>query len=172
LGVTYEVDESVQVQLKSRNFDLGYAPHWGNDKFGIGPMVQYQHLGVQFILNNLTPGAPPPAIINVNVPNNLVLLGLDFDFKPVQQLDVYGRSGWVPCCGGGWHVNQTEFGAKYYIRRNFSILGGFKYDYLKRDFNAPATTVTTELGSATIGPFSAFIKFPGIGPFIGASVRF
>ncbi|HEY6290085.1 MAG TPA: hypothetical protein VI455_00785 [Terriglobia bacterium] len=172
LGVTYVIDTTLQAQLKDKNFEIGYAPRWGNDKFRIGPEIVYGHVGVDFTLTNQTSGAPPPINQSLNIPNNLVLLGIDFDYRPVQQFDVYGRSGWVPCCGGGYHVNETEFGAKYYIRRNFSILGGFKYDYLKRDFNVPATTVTTELGSATIGPFSGFIKFPGIGPFIGASVRF
>jgi hypothetical protein len=99
-------------------------------------------------------------------------MGVDFDYTPVQQLDIYGRSGWIPCCGGGYHGNETEFGAKYYIRRNFSILGGFKYVWLKRDFNAPSTTFTLADQSVTLGPFSGFIKFPGIGPFVGASYRF
>jgi hypothetical protein len=71
-----------------------------------------------------------------------------------------------PPAGGGWHGNETEFGAKYYMRRNFSIPGGFKYQWLKRDFNAPATPETVGEESATLGPFSGFIKFPGIGPFV------
>jgi len=172
LGVTYVIDTTLQTQVNTRQFQLGYAPRWGNDKFRIGPEIEYQRLTVDVTLANLTPGAPPPVTQSVNVPNNIVLLGLDFDYTPVQQFDVFGKSGWIPCCGGGWHENETQLGVKYYIRRNFSLLGGFRYYYLKRDFNAPAQTVTTEEGSITVGPFSGFIKFPGIGPFVGASVRF
>ena len=109
---------------------------------------------------------------SLNVPNNLAIIGFNFDFTPVQQLDVYGKSGWVPCCGGGYHINETEFGAKYYIRRNFSILGGFRYYWIKRDFNAPAQEVTVGDSTVTLGPFSGFLKFPGIGPFVGATYRF
>ena len=87
-------------------------------------------------------------------------------------MDVYGQSGWIPCCGGGWHGNETEFGAKYFIRRNFSILGGLKYYWLKRDFSKPATTATVGEESVILGPFSGFIKFPGIGPFVGATFDF
>ena len=171
-GVTYTVDTTLEAELKNKLFALGYAPRWGNDKFRIGPEIEYQRLSVDMILTNLTPGAPPPAKRELNVPNNILLLGIDFDYMPVQQFDVFGRTGWIPCCGGGWHENETEVGAKYYFRRNFSVLGGFRYYFLKRDFNAPATTITTSAGPVTLGPFSGFIKFPGIGPFVGASFRF
>jgi hypothetical protein len=172
LGVTYVVNTTLQTQLNQNLFTLGYSPRWGNDKFRIGPEFTYQHLGLDFILTNLTPGAPPPIKESLNVPQNMGLVGLNFDYTPVQQFDIYGRSAWIPCCGGGWHGNQTEFGAKYYIRRNFSILGGVRYNWLKRDFNAPATEVTVGDESATFGPFSGYIKFPGIGPFVGATYRF
>jgi len=171
-GVTYAVDTALQAQLNMRLFSLGYAPQWGNDKFRIGPEIVYQHLGVDVTLANLTPGAPPPATQSINVPNNLAIIGLNFDYKPVQQLAFYGRSGWIPCCGGGWHGNQTEFGAKYYIRRNIGIIGGVRYYWLKRDFNLAAQEVTTPEGPVTLGPFSGYIKFPGVGPFVGASFRF
>jgi hypothetical protein len=171
-GVTYTVNTIVKTQLNTNLFSLGYSPQWGNNKFRIGPEVVFQHLSVDVILTNLTPGAPPPIKQEVNVPNFMAIIGLNFDYKPVQQLDVYGRSGWIPCCGGGWHGNQTEFGAKYYVRRNFGILVGFRYYWLKRDFNLAAQEVTTSAGTVTLGPFSGFIKFPGVGPFVGASYRF
>jgi hypothetical protein len=60
-------------------FSLGYAARWCNTKFKIGPEIVYQHLGVEFILGNLTPGAPPPIKQDVNVPNNLAMMGLNFD---------------------------------------------------------------------------------------------
>lgn len=83
---------------------------------------------------------------NVNVPNNILLMGIDFDYTPVRRLGVFGRNRWISCCGGGWHDNESEFGAKHYLRRNFSVLGGFRYYHLKRDFSAVATTVTTGEG--------------------------
>jgi hypothetical protein len=172
LGVDYVVNSTLQAQLNNKLFSLGYAPRWGNDKFRIGPEFEYQRLNVNFVINNLTTGAPPPTHESLSVPNNIMVIGIDFDYMPVQQFDVFGRSGWIPCCGGGWHENETEFGAKYYIRRNFSILGGFRYYYLKRDFSAPANTVTVAGEPVVLGPFSGFIKFPGIGPFIGMSYRF
>jgi hypothetical protein len=171
-GVTYAINTTLQTQLNQNLFSLGYAGRWGNDKFRIGPEVVYQHLGVDFILTNLTPGAPPPIKQSLDVPQNLAVIGLNFDYTPVQQLDIYGSSAWIPCCGGGWHGNETEFGAKYYIRRNFSIMGGVKYVWLKRDFNAPAQEVTVGESTGTVGPFSGYIKFPGIGPFVGATYRF
>jgi len=171
-GVTYAINTTLQTQLNMNLFSLGWAPQWGNDKFRIGPEVVYQHLGVDFILSNLTPGAPPPTKQSLNVPNNLAIIGFNFDFTPVQQLDIYGKSGWVPCCGGGYHINETEFGAKYYVRRNFSILGGFRYYWIKRDFNAPAQEVTVGDETVTLGPFSGYLKFPGVGPFVGATYRF
>jgi hypothetical protein len=107
LGVTYVINSTLQAQLNTKQFELGYAPRWGNDKFRIGPMFEYQRLSVDFTLNNLTTGAPPPAHRSVNFPNNIVLLGIDFDYMPIRQFDVFGRTGWIPCCGGGWHGERN-----------------------------------------------------------------
>jgi len=172
VGNVYVVNTSLQTELKTRSFEMGYAPRWGNAKFRIGPEFVYQRLSVDTILSNLTPNASPPTVVSVNVPNNIVLLGIDFDYAPARRFDLYGHSAFIPCCGGGWHENDSELGAKLYLRRGFSIMGGFKYAYLKKDFNFPATTVPTETGTATVGPFTGAMKIPGIGPFVGASIRF
>jgi hypothetical protein len=172
-GVTYVVGTALKTELNTNLFSAGYSPQWGNEKFRIGPEVVFQRLTVNFKLTNLAPGAPPPITQDVDVPNFMAIIGLNFDYKPVQQLDVYGRSGWIPCCGGGWHGNQTEFGVKYYIRRNIGIIGGIRYYWLKRDFNLPAQNVTGPEGTTvTLGPFSGYVKFPGVGPFVGVSFRF
>jgi hypothetical protein len=172
LGVTYVAAATLQGELNNRAFTIGYAPRWGNDKFRIGPAFWYQRLTVDFILNNLTTGAPPPVHLEQDFPNNVGMIGADYDYMPVHDFDLFGRAGWVPCCGGGYHGNETEFGAKYYFLHNLSIMGGIRYYWLKRDFSAPATTYTVGDQSVTLGPFSGFIKFPGVGPFIGASYRF
>jgi hypothetical protein len=171
-GVTYAVNTALRTELNTNLFSAGYSPQWGSDKFRIGPEFVFQHLAVDVKLTNLTPGAPPPITQEVNVPNFMAIIGVNFDYKPVQQFDVYGRSGWIPCCGGGWHGNQTEFGVKYYIRRNIGIIGGIRYYWLRRDFNLPAQEVTSSEGTFSLGPFSGNIKFPGVGPFVGASFRF
>jgi len=155
-------------ELNTKQFELGYAPRWGNDKFRIGPSFVYERLDVDFKLSNLTPGALPPIVRDVNVPNNVVLIGADFDFTPVHKIDAYGHLGAVPCCGGGWHVFESEFGTKYYFTHHLSIMGGVRYSYLKRDFGIPAT----DIPGSTVGPFSGYVKFPGIGPFVGISGRF
>lgn len=172
LGITYVASATLQAKLNSRLFTIGYAPRWGNDKFRIGPAFWYQHIGVDFILNNLTTGAPPPAHLEEDYPNNAAMLGADFDYTPTHAFDLFGRTGWIPCCGGGYHGNETEFGAKYYFLHNLSILGGIRYYWLKRDFSAAAMTVTTPGGPLMLGPFSGYIKFPGVGPFVGATYRF
>ena len=172
LGTTYTINTGLQVQLQTPSFELGYAPRWGNDKFRIGPEIVYQRLSTNFIITNQTQNAPPPTKVSLNVPNNILLLGVDADYGPVHQFDLYGHAAFIPCCGGGWHETDTEFGAKYYLRRGFSLMGGIKYVYLKNDFNVPATVVMTQGGSISVGPFSGSIKFPGVGPFVGASVRF
>src|SRR5215472_1797766 len=79
LGFSYAVNTTLEAQLNEKLFSLGYSPHWGNDKFGIGPEIVYQHLGFDFILTNLTPGAPPPIKQSLNTPNNLAIMGVDFD---------------------------------------------------------------------------------------------
>lgn len=167
-GRIYVIDSNLQTELKTKQFQLGYAPRWGNDKFRIGPSFAYERLNFDFSLTDLTPGAPPPTTREVSAPNNVFLVGVDFDYLPVDRVDVYGRLGVVPCCGGGWHVLESEFGTKYFFARNISIMGGVRYSYLRRDFDLPATAI----GNTTIGPFSGSIKFPGVGPFVGASWRF
>lgn len=167
-GRTYPVNSVLRPELNTKQFELGYAPRWGNDKFQIGPSFTYEHLGVNFILTDLTPGAEPPITRKVDVPNNLFLIGADFDYTPVKQFDVYGKAAAVPCCGGGWHVFESEFGAKYYFIRSLSLMGGVRYSHFRRDFDLPATVVNGE----TVGPFSGSLKFPGVGPFVGASFRF
>jgi hypothetical protein len=167
-GRIFAVNSTLKAELNTKQFELGYAPRWGNDKFKIGPSVTYEHLGVEFILTDLTPGAPPPIKKDVNVPNNLVLIGADFDYTPVERFDAYAKLGVVPCCGGGWHVFESEFGAKYYFLRSVSVLGGIRYQYFRRDFDVKATTVN----GTTVGPFHGSLKFPGVGPFVGASFRF
>jgi hypothetical protein len=167
-GTIYLVNSTLKSELSTKQFELGYAPRWGNDKFRIGPSITYERLNVNFILTNLTPGAPPPARRELAVPNNVVLIGADFDYRPVNRFDAYGKLGAVPCCGGGWHVFESEFGVKYYFTRRLGLIGGVRYSYLKRDFNVPATVVN----NVTAGPFSGFLKFPGVGPFVGATFRF
>ncbi|HXJ91743.1 MAG TPA: hypothetical protein VMT20_02540 [Terriglobia bacterium] len=167
-GTIYIVNSTLNADLKTTEWVVGYAGRWGNEKFKIGPYGTLGRLTTNFTLTNLTANAPPPITKSVNYPNLIGTLGVDFDYTPVQQFDFYGRLGANPCCGGGWHVFESEFGAKYYFRRNLSVLGGIRYDYLKRDF----TVAATEVGNTSVGPFSGFLKFPGWGPFVGASFRF
>ncbi len=164
--VVFPAGTTLQAQLKNRSFELAYAPEWGNDKFRIGPMFVYQHLGVDVILKNLTPGAPPPTNVSVNVPNNIFQLGLDFEYTPVKEINAYGHAGFIPCCGGGWHEADTEFGLKYYLARSFSIIGGVRYTYLKRDFAGSITEDSTTVAA------NGSLKWPGVGPFVGATFRF
>ena len=167
-GIIYLIDTTLKAEFKTKQFEMGYAPRWGNDKFKIGPNLTYEHLTVDLILTDLTSGAPPPITRSLNIPNNVLLIGADFEYTPAPQFKAYGHLGAVPCCGGGWHVFESEFGAKYYLTRSFSLLGGVRYQYLKRDFTVRAAVVNNVI----VGPFSGFLKFPGIGPFVGASWRF
>ena len=96
------------------------------------------------------------------------LLGTDFDYTPKRRFDLYGHAGAVPCCGGGWHVFESELGAKYYFAHGLGVMGGVRYSYVKRDWSVPANVV----GGVTIGPFSGFLKFPELGPFAGISWKF
>lgn len=167
-GQTYPINATLKSELKSKSFEIAWSPQWGNDKFRIGPMVAYQHLNVIFTLTNLSPGAQPPITREVPNPNNVVLLGLDFDYAPVKQISLYGFGGAIPCCGGGYHEWDSEFGVKYHLIRELSFTGGLRYAYLKRDFTAGPFTVNAE----SVGPFSGSIKVPGLGPFVGISYRF
>jgi hypothetical protein len=167
-GRLYLRGSTMRTELQTKQFELGYAPRWGNSKFRIGPSFIYERLNVDFSLTDLTPGAPPPIKQAVKVPNNVFLVGFDFDYTPIKLFDIYGHAGAVPCCGGGWHVFESEFGTKYYFARNFSIMGGVRYSYLRYDFELPGISV----GNVTVGPFPGSLKFPGVGPFIGGSWRF
>lgn len=167
-GRLYLRGSTLQTELQTKQFEIAYAPRWGNRKFRIGPSFTYERLNVDFILTDLTPGAPPPIKQDVKVPNNIFLIGVDFDYTPIKLFDIYGHAGAVPCCGGGWHVFESEFGTKYYFARNFSVMAGVRYSYLRRDFELPAISV----GNITVGPFPGSLKFPGVGPFVGGSWRF
>ena len=167
-GTIYIINTTLNAALNTKQFEVGYAPRWGNDTFRIGPSITYERLDVTLTLTNLTPGAPPPIKRSLNVPNNVGLIGVDFDFTPNSKFDAYGRVGVIPCCGGGWHILESEFGAKFYFARHFGVLGGVRYSYMKRDFNVSGTQV----GSATVGQYSGYLKFPGIGPFVGLSCIF
>jgi len=167
-GVPYPINATVRGDLNTKQFEMGYAPRWGNDKFRIGPSITYERLDVSMMVANLTPGAPPPTTTSLSVPNNVLLIGGDFDYIPNNKVDAYGHFGAVPCCGGGWHIFESEWGLKYYFSGHVGIIGGFRYQYMKRDFNVPATVV----GTSTVGPFSGNFKFPGIGPYIGLNCRF
>jgi len=160
-GRIYLVDSTLKTELNTKQFEMGYAPRWGNDTFRIGPSFTYERLDVDFILTDLTPGAPPPIRREVNVPNNVFLVGGDFDYTPTNRIDAYGHLGAVPCCGGGWHVFESEFGTKYFFTRHISVMGGVRYSYLRRDFDLPETAVTSGDQTVTVGPFSGSLKIPG-----------
>ncbi len=161
-GRVYLGDATLKAELKTKQFEFGYAPRWGNEKFKIGPSFAYERLNVDFILSDLSPGAPPPTTKNVNVPNNIFLMGGDFEYTPIQKFKAYGHFGAVPCCGGGWHAFESEVGSKYFLNDTLGIMAGIRYSYFRRDFEATANG-TTANGS---------LKFPGWGPFLGASFRF
>jgi hypothetical protein len=167
-GVIYIINTTLRAELKTKQFELGYAPRWGNDKFRIGPSFTYERLSVGLTLTDLSPNASPPITRSFKVPNNVFLIGADFDYTPVRRFDIYGKAGAVPCCGSGWHVFESELGTKVYFIRSLSLMGGVRYAYLKRDFNVPAFLVN----GVSVGPYSGFLKTPGVGPFVGASYRF
>lgn len=167
LGNLYVVDSTLSAQLKTRQFELAYAPRWGNSKFKIGPAIWYERLGINLALSDVNAGKSPISR-NLNFPNDVALLGADFDYAPDQRFDLYGHAGVVPCCGGGQHIFESEFGAKYSFAHGLGVLGGLRYSYAKQDFSASVSVV----GGETVGPFSGFLKFPEWGPFVGLSWRF
>ena len=167
LGNLYVIDSTLSAQFKTRQFELAYAPRWGNAKFRIGPGFWYERMDVSLALSDVNAGQPP-ITGGLDFPNSIFLLGPDFDYAPKRRFDLYGHAGAVPCCGGGWHVFESELGAKYYFAHGFGVMGGVRYSYVKRDWSVPANVV----GGVTIGPFSGFLKFPEWGPFVGMSWRF
>jgi hypothetical protein len=163
LGETYAIDVHVRDQLKTQSFEVSYSPQWGDDKFKVGPLITYQLLTLKFSLSNLSPGASPPTTRAVSFPNSAVLLGGTFDFTPIHQVEAYGFLGAIPCCGGGWHEFDSEFGLKYHVAQHFSVLGGVRYSYLTRTFNFSLPREHTVAG---------FLRWPGVGPFIGIGLSF
>lgn len=152
------INSNLDLNIKTKDFRLAYSPRWGNDKFRIGPLFEYEHLSVNLNLTNLTPGAPPPINTELNVPNNILNLGYDFDITPSEKVDIYGFLGVIPCCGGGWHGVNTEYGVKFYPAKHFGINAGFRYSNLRFEGTVNGITFTSKLG--------------GIGPLLGATVRF
>jgi len=167
-GQVYAIDTQFKTQVATKSFQAAWSPEWGNDRLRVGPYISYQRLDVDFRLTNETPGAPPPVTRDVPVPNNVAYVGGNFEASPVKQVNIYGWVGAIPCCGGGWHAIDSEVGVKYYVIRSLSVIAGYRYSYLKRDFNLPSSTV----GSVTTPQISGFLKFPGGGPMIGLSYRF
>jgi hypothetical protein len=169
LGDIYLVNSTLKSDLNSKEFKFGYAPRWGNDKFKIGPAIVIGYLDVNVALaaTNITGGGSTVSY-SINVPNPLLTLGADFDYTPNSKFAMYGKAGAVPCCGGGWHVFESEWGAKYFFSHGFGLIGGIKYDHKTRDFSVPARVV----GEQTVGPFSGALKFPNWGPFIGVTWKF
>jgi len=169
LGNIYIVDATLHTQVNTKQFKMGYAPRWGNDKFRIGPAFVFEYLSVDVALSATGPTAGSGTVANsISVPNPLVTIGGDFEYTPNDKIDLYGNAGAVPCCGGGWHVFESEWGAKYFFKHGFGVVGGIKYDHLRRDFNVPASVVN----GVTVGPFSGAFRFPTWGPFVGATFKF
>jgi hypothetical protein len=168
LGNIYIIDSSVTSHMDNKQFKVGYAPRWGNDKFKIGPSFVLERLTLNLGLSDTNAPPTPPAAATLNVPNPAVLIGVDFDYTPNQKIDIYGNAGVVPCCGGGWHIFDSEWGVKYYSAHGFGVMGGVRYSYMRRDFSVPAAVVN----GITAGPFSGSLKFPGFGPFVGVSYKF
>lgn len=152
------INSNLDLNIKTKDFRLAYAPRWGNDKVRIGPLFEYEHLGVNLKLTNLSPNAPPPLTTELDVPNNILNLGFDFDITPSEKVDVYGFLGAIPCCGGGWHGVNTEYGVKFFPVSHFGINGGFRYSNLR--FEGTSNNITFTLRTS------------GIGPFVGATFRF
>jgi hypothetical protein len=167
-GETYPVGASVQTQLHNAKFEVAYTPLWGNDKFRIGPMVTLGDLIVNIKLTGATLSSPTPVSVASDNANFIVTLGFAFEFTPVKQFDLYGHLGAIPCCGGGWTGEESEFGVKYYLARSFSITGGVRQSSLTRSFTAGPTTVNGQ----TFGPVKGSLEWSGVGPFIGATYRF
>jgi len=167
LGNLYVINSTLSAQFQTRQFEIAYAARWGNQKFRIGPGSWCERLDVNLALSDVI-NALPPLKGDLDFPNGVYLLGVDFDYTPDRRFDLYGHAGAVPCCGGGWHVFESELGAKYFFAHGFGAMGGVRYSYVKRDYSVPANTV----GDLTIGPFHGFLKFPELGPFVGMTWRF
>jgi len=169
LGNIYLVDATLKTDIPTKQFKMGYAPRWGNDKFRIGPAFVFEYLDVSVNLSASGPTSSNGTVsASISVPNPLVTIGGDFEYTPIDKFVVYGNAGAVPCCGGGWHVFESEWGAKYFFKHGIGVVGGIKYDHLRRDFNLAAS----EVGGVTVGPFSGAFRFPTWGPFVGVSARF
>ena len=114
-GNTYIVNSTLKTELKTRQFEAGYTYRWGNDKFRVGPSFTYERLDVDFVLTEVGAHLPQTLRAEVDVPNNVYLIGGDFDYTQIRHIDIEGHFGFVPCCGGGWHVFESELRAKYYL---------------------------------------------------------
>jgi hypothetical protein len=135
-GEVYPIGAAIQTQNQNKSFEAAYSPLWGNDKFRIGPMFVFQDLIVNIKLTGATLSSPTPVTVAANSSNFVFQLGFDFELTPIKQVDIYGHLGAIPCCGGGWTGEQSEFGVKYYVVQSLSIIGGVKQNSLTRSFTA------------------------------------
>lgn len=162
---------SQTVEIRDRTFDIGarvaseldfqlYRIGWvwqfidasdGLVKFGtlIDVRIVHANLSVEGALNNVSQRAEE----DLTVP--LASLGFALDINPFKGTNLFFRGSGIPNTPYGYFISG-EAGVKIIPFKNFSIVGGYRYE----DFNAHNTNDTTQ------------VKLRLVGPFAGLSVRF
>ncbi|HZR45879.1 MAG TPA: hypothetical protein VFA47_04190 [Candidatus Manganitrophaceae bacterium] len=153
---TFTVGARVSSELKVQEYRFAWIwefVHIGDGLFQFGTMLDVRAVSASFsvdgALNNLSQHAE--ASQTFPVPS----LGLAFDLNPLKWMNLYIQGSGVPGGSYGYFING-ETGIKIIPFKNFSIVGGYRYE----DFNAKNTHVDIQ-GS-----------FRLIGPFAGLSLRF
>lgn len=162
---------SQTVEIRDRTFDIGarvaseldfqlYRIGWvwqfidasdGLVKFGtlIDVRIVRANLSVEGALNNISQRAEE----DLTVP--LASLGFALDINPFKETNFFFRGSGIPNTPYGYFISG-EAGIKIIPFKNFSVVGGYRYE----DFNAHNTNDTTQ------------VKLRLIGPFAGLSLRF
>ena len=150
-GETYVVGAAIESNLRQSAFKGMYARRWGNDKFRIGPMIDFGVIPTRLDItgNTLSGGSRKT---EGSISKFAATVGGDMDYDPTDKVNIFGNIG-----GIAFHHDRlfhAEGGLKYFASKNFGVVGGYKYQVYKwvNDNN--------------------FLRVNSHGPFVGGVLRF
>lgn len=162
---------SQTVDIRDRTFDIGarvasaldlqlYRIGWvwqfidaSDGLIRLGTLFDIRVVVADFSIEGELNNVSQRAEENLTVP--LASLGFALDIHPFKGTNLFFRGSGIPNTPYGYFISG-EAGIKIIPFKNFSIVGGYRYE----DFNAHNTNDTTQ------------VKLRLIGPFAGLSLRF
>ena len=149
-GQTYVANAQLSLDITVRTFRAMYAYRWGNEKIRVGPMVDLGCISTRAQLTGTTNNGSRTA--DGSITKFAATVGYDLEYNPTPKVNIFNNLGGIVFQGD--HLFHTDGGVKYFVSRQFGVMGGYKYQWYKLTKN------------------SNFIQVSTHGPFFGGVFRF